>query len=102
MSKLQEKLAEQKYYAEVLGLWAHAAKAGYPSESVRAFTYRPEFLTMTEQRDIRQALRSGRKAPYSDLTHHNALRLVDDSVVPIPLIERPTPPGHMKVSISES
>ena len=102
MSKLQEKLAEKAYYVAVLELWAHAAKAGYPSESIRAFTYRPEFLNMEEAEKVSRAKVRRLPVPYSDLTHHNALRLVDDSVVPMPLIARPTPPGHMKVSISES
>ena len=98
---LQEKLAEQKYYAEVLELWAHAAAAGYSHEDVRAFTFRPEFLTKEEKvkeaRDRRQGVRR-----YTSLTHHNALRLKDDSIVQIPLVARPTPPDHMWVSINES
>lgn len=101
MSTLQEKLAEQRYYVELLELWSHAKAAGYSHEVVRAFTFRPEFLTKEEKVKEARAKRRGVRL-YSDLTHHNALRLKDDSIVPIPLVGRPEPPDHMRVSINES
>jgi hypothetical protein len=90
LDNLDKLLAEKRYWVQVLGLWAHANKAGFESDQVKAFTFRPEFLSRPEKR---------MKPVPNDLTHHNALRLVNGDLVCIPLIKRPEPPETIKCSV---
>lgn len=101
LDNLDRLLEEKQFWLKVLGLWNVAKEAGYPSEQVKAFTFRDEFLTKEEKREQRRSRVTG-KIKYSGNTHHNALRLVDDSVVQIPLVKRPEPPDHMNCSLKES
>lgn len=88
-----ERLGEERaFLLKVLGLWEHAKEAGYTSEEIRAFTFRPEWLTKEQKRE-NQRRASRRSAPaYCDKNWHNALRLKSGDLVKIPGIARPIPP----------
>lgn len=98
LDNLDRLLEEKQFWLKVLGLWNVAKEAGYPSEQVKSFTFRDEFLTK-EEKVVQRRARAAGKTKYSGKTHHNALRLVDDSVVQIPLVKRPEPPEHMNCSL---
>lgn len=93
---------EQQYQIAILKLWAIAEKAGHAAESVRAFTYLKKFLTEEEELEDGLHFDAYRTWKYIGVTHHNALRLKDDTLVPIPLTLRPEIPNHMKTSFREA
>lgn len=80
---LKLKEAWRAYYIAILDLWAHAAEAGYPSDTIRAFTFRPEFLDKQQRR---------RYTSERDDSWFNCIRLHTGELKPIPLIRRPPKP----------
>jgi len=102
LDQLDKLLAEKKFHLEVLRLWQHVHDnlGGYDDE-VKSFMFEERWLTKDERRVQDSHYGQHRKPYYSGLTHHNAVRLRDGSILPIPMIERPEPPEHMKVSIEE-
>lgn len=92
MSTLQDKIKEQAYYVEVLGLWQVVRDAGITIADVKTFTFRPEFLTREQKRQLCLASYAAQR----DVSKHwhNCVRMKDDTLKPIPLTARPKcPPG---------
>ena len=100
INSIQIKQEQIRFDLEVLALWAHAEKTtGHTHETIKAFTFRPEFLTV-EQR-IENSHRAVRRSPsaYCDKNWHNALRLRNGDVVRMPGIKRPIPPSWMPTDV---
>jgi hypothetical protein len=95
------RLREQQVFdVRLLLLWEHVQRlTEYKPEQVKAFTYRPEFLTKEEQKENRSAARLYRKPKYCDKNWHNAIRLRSGEVASMPGIARPIPPGWMPTSV---
>jgi hypothetical protein len=90
LASMAEKGRERDYLLQVLGLWGWVAKTlGYTPEQVKAFSFRPEFLTREERRaDIRRKNR-GIAPLYTQALWHNCVRLHTGELKPMPLIKRP-------------
>ena len=86
LNSLEEKYTEQKYLLDQMLLWRHTAKAGYPSDTVKAFSFRPDFLTEKQCRFLKRKLWD--KSACS--THFNCVRLLTGELKEIPLYPRPT------------
>ena len=84
-TELKHKLEWQAYHMAGLDLWMHAHEAGYPSDTIETFTFRPEFL------DKQQTRRYTRKRAYRT-GWFNCVRLYTGELKPIPLIEKPEKP----------
>lgn len=96
---LQIKMEQRDFDLAVLKLWLHARETtGKTEDDIRAFTFRPEFLTLQEKIENSHAAAKGRPAVYCDKNWHNALRLKDESVIAMPGISRPIPPAWMAAS----
>jgi len=97
---IQKKLQQQSFDVSVLALWSHAkATTGLTEDDIRAFTFRPEFLTPEEAKKNKDAKFATKPPVYCDKNWHNALRLHDESLVPMPGITRPTPPAWIGTSV---
>lgn len=103
MNKLfdyQKKLAERDFDLAVLHLWVHAENStGRTWKDIKAFTFRPEFLTKEEKRENDDHFRRHRKPLYCDKNWHNCVRLVEGGLMRIPGIKRPTPPEWMQADV---
>ena len=94
LDTLQVKLQQQAFDVSVLVLWSHAKlHTGLTDEDIRAFTFRPEYLTPEEMVKNKRASFASKPPVYCDKNWHNALRLHDDRVVSMPGILRPIPPS---------
>lgn len=88
INRIREKGTERDYLLDILELWEVARVAGYESDDVKAFSFRPEFLTPGEQRTNRE--RSRFNSPVVEQRgFHNCVRLVTGELKPIPLTKRP-------------
>jgi hypothetical protein len=92
MSKIDELLEstrrlseERTFLLEVLALWQHAEKAGFPANLIKAFTFRPQFLSRAECKKMKRHY--GSNLPC--LTYFNCARLKSGDLVEIPLYPRP-------------
>ncbi|MHC4300583.1 MAG: hypothetical protein ACYS7Y_25180 [Planctomycetota bacterium] len=103
LEQLDLLLLEKQYHLKVLGLWAHIDEhlGKEIRERVKTFTFRDAYLSDTEESANIRARLARRPIPYSGKTHHNALRLDNNDVILMPLIERPEPPDHMRVNINK-
>lgn len=100
ISTMDIRLAQQAFDIAVLGLWAHAKKTtGHTHETIRAFTFRPEFLTPEQKRENQQAARYRKPPVYCDKNWHNALRLRDETVIGMPGIKRPILPAWFNTEV---
>jgi hypothetical protein len=86
LDKMVDHHAEQKYLLDQLSLWRHTAKAGYSSEEVKSFSFRPKFLTRKQCKYLRRMWGS----PAACDTHFNCVVLVTGELREIPLYPRPT------------
>lgn len=106
MSEIKELLARidtlterQRFDIAVLALWAHAKETtGHTHETIRAFTFRKEYLTQEQSRANKVASRQRKPPVYCDKNWHNALRLKNNSVVSMPGVTRPSPPADLPAS----
>ena len=81
--------AERDYLLDALELWEIARVAGYEPKDVKAFSFRPEFLTFDEKRE--NTRRSRFRQPIMEQSKfHNCVRLVTGELKPIPLTKRPS------------
>jgi len=95
LTKIEALREQQRFDLEVLGLWAHAEEfTGHTHETIRAFTFRPDFLTKEQKREMRTHPKK-----YTDKNWHNAIRLKDETLIPMPGIPRPAPPDTTKVEV---
>jgi hypothetical protein len=97
LDSLDMLLAEKQFHLKVLRLWnlvdeVHGKEI---REQVRSFGFRDEYLGKKERKENFPVRK------YSGKTHHNCIRLKNDQLLEIPLVERPEPPGHMKVKVNE-
>lgn len=96
---LQIKMQQRDFDLAVLKLWAHARETtGKTEDDIRAFTFRPEFLTLQQKIENSHAAATKQPPAYCDKNWHNALRLKDESVIAMPGIARPIPPAWMASS----
>ena len=88
--------AERQYLLDCLKVWDAASEAGYSSDEVKAFSFRPEFLTKEQRRENfnhRRGRPAGYKTePYRQDIWHNCARLTNGDLVPIPIVKRPVKP----------
>lgn len=98
---LDKALDEKRYWMQVMHLWKVCQDTIGESlrERVTAFTFRDKFLGIEQTAENRKARTRWKPPVYSGRTHHNCVRLDDDSILEIPLMPRPEPPGHMKVNL---
>jgi len=89
LAAIEARLAEQRYLTEVLALWHHANKAGYTSNCIKSFTFRACLVSHVERVKHRWPM-DARDWPCD--THFNCVRLVDGSLVELPLYPRPRKP----------
>lgn len=85
---------ERDYLLDVLALWGVAKQAGYEPEEVKAFSFRPEFLTFEQKKESRQHYRLHRRDKYGDSEYHNCVRLHTGELKPIPITKRPKKPDE--------
>ena len=85
LDSLRSHSAEQQYLMDVLALWRHAAKAGYSDEEIKAFSFRPQFLTVEEEWRLGRSLWDQEPCD----THFNCVRLKNGDLKQIPLYPRP-------------
>ena len=101
LTQLDRACETKQFYIKVLGLWAHLEETtGLTHEDVRAFTFRPEYLTPQQRNANRVAAAVYGKPPvYCDKNWHNCVRLREQhmgDLREIPGIARPIPPEHLK------
>ena len=93
---LQVKLAQQAFDIAVLALWAHAKQStGHTHETIKAFTFRPEWLTKEQQKENKDAARLRKPPVYCDKNWHNALRLSSGDLIQMEGVARPVPPSWL-------
>jgi len=85
LDSLKAHSSEQQYLMDVLALWRHAEKAGFNDEDIKAFTFRPQFLTREEEKELGRPRGDQRACD----THFNAVRLKNGDLKQIPLYPRP-------------
>ena len=90
IDSIRAKKTEQAYLLDCLALWHVAKEAGYDAHEVKAFSFRPEFLTLKQKRQHRRAkrLRASDRLIEQD-KYHNCVRFHTGELNPIPLTERP-------------
>lgn len=89
LASIEEKQNEARYLREVLELWNACP---YPSEDVKAFTWRPEFLDKEHTRTYRQMgpiTFVKKKFDFGPDACHNCVRMTNGELKPIPLTRRP-------------
>ena len=85
LEALEAHMVEQYYLMEQLALWRHVEKAGFNSDGIKTFSFRPKFLTRDEEKSLGRD--PGCKA--ACYTHFNCVRLTNGVVAQIPLYPRP-------------
>jgi len=115
VKRLLELGEERKYHLHCIALWEHATKhLGVPSEEIVSFTFRDAYLSEARVAEIDAAarnraglsgdfglFRNTERLAYS-AKYHNAVRLTNGDIVPMPLFPRPQIPANVKVSIDET
>jgi len=101
LEQLDRALEEQGFWMQVLALWAHAEEAlgRELREQVSTFTFRDEFLNTAMRGANDLARKQHKPRPFSGATHHNCVRLKDESLQEIPIIPRPEMPEWMAVDL---
>lgn len=97
--RLRRALEEKLFWHGVSLLWAHTERALGCKEKrrqVQSFGFDPNFPDLDEAPLEPQPL--SRPIPTS-LTHHNFVRLQDQTVIPIPPFPRPVLPEWMRVDM---
>lgn len=100
LESLRSKLTEQEYLVDCLEIWKLALDAGYPSETVKAFGFRKEFLSKEQQHEntrwyYRRPGAPAGSEPFNQFKYHNCVILKDGRVRPIKLVEVPLKPVDM-------
>lgn len=86
---MKSKVREQCYLLDILDLWAVAKEAGFESQDVKSFTFRPEFMTPEQKQEDRESHRKHRYDKYNSSNWHNCVRLKDGTLKSIPMTKRP-------------
>jgi hypothetical protein len=85
LDKILAQHNEQAIMLNTLKLWEHAEVSGYTCTEVRAFTFRPDFLSISDRKELKRAI--GDRGACT--THFNCVRLHDGCLRRIPLVPRP-------------
>lgn len=97
LGNLKSKLAEQEYLVACLEVWKTALDSGYPSESIRHFGFREEFLLKDQKKEninwrYRRPNSLPGSEPFNQHNYHNCVILKNGKLRPIKLIKRPLKP----------
>ena len=84
---IREKQLQAQYLTDVLALWNVAKLAGYDDSEIRAFSFRPEFLSPPGIRNYQLSSMAQRKRFGEQF--HNCVRLHNGDLCPIPITEKP-------------
>lgn len=99
---LQVKLDQQKFDLAVLALWDHAERCtGKTYPEIKAFTFRPEYLTKEQARENRKLKARGSVPRYCHKNWHNCVRLANGDLLGMEGIARPIPPDWMKTGVKK-
>ena len=95
LDKIGNTRAEMDFNLSVLRLWEHAQKTiGKDPRDIKAFSFRPEFLSQSEKRQNNIAAAKRKPPVYCDKNWHNCVRLKVGDLLKMPGIKRPIPPSH--------
>ncbi len=89
LDRVRERGRERNYLLDVLAVWDVAKKAGYDASDVKAFSFRPEFLTASERRENQRHRTYKQRDKYVDADWHNCVRLNTGELKQIPRTKRP-------------
>lgn len=91
LDRIRERGRERDYLLDVLALWEVAKKAGYNPSDVKAFSFRPEFLSYSERRENQIQRARNQRDKYVQVDWHNCVRLNNGELKQIPRTKRPKP-----------
>ncbi len=87
LNRIRERGSERNYLLDVLAVWDVAKKAGYGPSDVKAFSFRSEFLSLSDRRKHQKLSLCARQQAGADW--HNCVRLNSGELKEIPLTKRP-------------